>query len=371
MKKYGIVSYNIHGNYTNYGSVLQSYALQKALNQRYSSLIETCVINYCPEAIIGKNPLDPLQSEPNPSNEFRDMINRSMPAIIENYEKINGFVEKNYKLSNGVYTKDNFADSFRNEELDGYIIGSDAIWMVDFFGFDKAFWGDYPVMKQSHTFTYATSFGESEFAYGDERMEYLRSMIGNFKAIGLREAKYLEYISENTSVPVKKVVDPTLLLKATDYSQIIADRCVNEPYILLYSRKYNPNMEKYADAIAKEHGYKVVEISLRAQNSDKHQMFYNAGIEEFLSLIKYAENVVTNSLHASIFSTLFHRPISFFNRGNASYKVREFFNSIGILREYKDNQPLILSELNYDAIDNIIECNRLQSYGYLDNALKM
>ena len=32
MKRFGIVSYNIYCNFTNYGSALQSYALQQAAN---------------------------------------------------------------------------------------------------------------------------------------------------------------------------------------------------------------------------------------------------------------------------------------------------------------------------------------------------
>ena len=33
MKRFGIVSYNIYCNFTNYGSALQSYALSQAINK--------------------------------------------------------------------------------------------------------------------------------------------------------------------------------------------------------------------------------------------------------------------------------------------------------------------------------------------------
>ena len=33
MKKVGIVSYNIYGNFTNYGSALQSWALSKSIEK--------------------------------------------------------------------------------------------------------------------------------------------------------------------------------------------------------------------------------------------------------------------------------------------------------------------------------------------------
>ena len=57
-KRIGIVSYNIHYKYSNYGSVLQSYALQEALK-----LYTECtplVIDYCPDNFLECDPLNPL-----------------------------------------------------------------------------------------------------------------------------------------------------------------------------------------------------------------------------------------------------------------------------------------------------------------------
>jgi len=45
-----------------------------------------------------------------------------------------------------------------------------------------------------------------------------------------------------------------------------------------------------------------------------HIMAYDAGVEEFLSLVKNAEYVVTNSFHGLIFSVQFKRNfMSFFS----------------------------------------------------------
>lgn len=69
-------------------------------------------------------------------------------------------------------------------------------------------------------------------------------------------------------------------------------------------------MEEYAEKIAAENGWKIIEISLRATNAEKpnRRMFYEAGVEEFLSLVKYAECVITNSFHGMIlqYSTAGH-----------------------------------------------------------------
>lgn len=47
MKRVGIVSYNMYGNFTNYGSALQSYALQKALDKTSIREIESTIDDYC------------------------------------------------------------------------------------------------------------------------------------------------------------------------------------------------------------------------------------------------------------------------------------------------------------------------------------
>ena len=107
----------------------------------------------------------------------------------------------------------------------------------------------------------------------------------------------VDYVRNNVSIPVEKVIDPTLLLTSKEYDVLAEDRLIKEKYVLLYARRYNKKMEEYADKIAKENGWKVVEISLRATNADRHKMFYEAGVEEFLSLVKNAEVVVTNSFH--------------------------------------------------------------------------
>ena len=54
-KRIGIVSYNIHYKYSNYGSVLQSYAMQEVLK------LYTCctpiIIDYCPDIFLKCFPL--------------------------------------------------------------------------------------------------------------------------------------------------------------------------------------------------------------------------------------------------------------------------------------------------------------------------
>ena len=57
--KLGIISYNIYGNFTNYGSALQSWALHQAV----ASLgHEPVLVDYCPDILADKDPLNPFKN---------------------------------------------------------------------------------------------------------------------------------------------------------------------------------------------------------------------------------------------------------------------------------------------------------------------
>lgn len=157
----------------------------------------------------------------------------------------------------------------------------------------------------------------------------------------------IAYVKEHTSIPVQKVVDPTLLLTKEDYDTIAAPIQEYGKYLLLYARRYNPKMSEYAEKLAAQKGWKVIEISLRATNSRKHRMFYEAGVEEFLSLVKNAEFIVTNSFHGMIFSVQYSRPFYIFSREQCETKITELLDMFGI----PDRMRITGDELEASAID--------------------
>lgn len=370
-KRFGIVSYNMYCNFTNYGSALQTYALHRVTNELSPNEIESIVLDYCPDILLDKDILNPIKNMWDADEESINMCRLSMPAIIKNNEKFNRFYNNEYELSKNKYTSNNFDKSFLNENLDGYICGSDTIWCtLEFKGFDDGYFGNYPVMKASHTISYAPSFGDAYF--DEEDTKKLIDRMQNFKAISVRESTNIDLIKENTNVLVQRVLDPTLLLTGNEYEDITEKRLIDDKYILLYARRYNKAMEEYADRMANEHGYKVVEISLRATNSDKHIMFYDAGVEEFLSLVKNAEYVVTNSFHGVIFSIQMHRNFTVFSREQADTKIDELLELFRLTdRKVISGKEKVTGEIDYKSVENILSEKRKESKEYLTNALKV
>ena len=112
-RKYGIVSYNMYCNFTNYGSALQTYALHKALNNLAPNQVESVVVDYCPDILKDKDVLNPLKNMWDSDEESKRMCELSMPAIRINNDKFNEFYKNNYRITEGKYTSENF-----NEILD-------------------------------------------------------------------------------------------------------------------------------------------------------------------------------------------------------------------------------------------------------------
>lgn len=369
MKRFGIVSYNIYCNFTNYGSALQSYALQQAANAVGEGAWEAIVLDYCPDLLADKNPLDPFKNMWDQDEESQRMCELTMPAIRENYEKFNHFYETRLKKSTHKYVSSNFNDVMEEEKLDGFICGSDTIFCPDEFGFDDGYYANYDCMKNSYSVAYAASFGDPHFT--DETFPVLNERLKNFKAFGLRENLMIPYVKEHTDVPVQKVIDPTLLLEYEDYDVLASDRLVEEKYLLIYSRRYNSKMEDYAERMAKQNGWKIVEISLRATNAEKgHIMFYQAGVEEFLSLVKHAEFVVTNSFHGIILSAQFRRQFVIFSREQCNTKIQELLDLFGTSDRIMVNGDETISEkIDYKSVHERIGEARKESLAFLKQEL--
>lgn len=297
-KRIGIVSYNIYCNFTNYGSALQSWALCQSIKKIAGNIVEPVLVDYCPEVLADKDPLNPVANMWDKDEESRKMCELTLPAIQENYYKFDKFYHKRFERTCKKYTAQ------------------------------------------------------------------------NFNAIGLRENQMIPYVASHVDVPVQRVIDPTLLLTSNEYDKIADERLENEKYLLLYSRRYNPHMEAYAEKLAAENGWKIVEISLRAKNAEKtnRRMFYEAGVEEFLSLTKYAECVVTNSFHGAIFAVQYSKPFYVFSRELCDTKIKELLALFGLTdhllvsgAEDKGN----LNDINYEVVHSRIAEARKKSLEFL------
>ena len=367
--KIGILTYeSLYCNFTNYGTVLQSWALMKAI-RNISDEYNPILINYCPDSMRDKNPLNPIQNMWDTDSESKLMCELSMPFIEINYSKIKEFYFTKMQLTDQHYTAINI-NKVQNEGIFKFICGSDSIWDITEFDMDRAFFADYPIMK-GNSMAYAPSFQDSFLEYQKDQKQLLIKYLNNFTSIGIRDEEPLDFLKCYTYVAVKRVVDPTMLLESNDYNDIIAPRQENERYLLYYSRRYNKAMENFVDEIASKNNLKVIEISLRYKNCEKHKMFYEAGVEEFLSLIKYADFVVTNSFHCLIFALLFKKNFYVFTRAHCNNKIYELLSRLNLEdRLLHDNNAMNDYDIDYTIVKVYLDKERIESQTFLKNQLR-
>ena len=348
--KIGIVTYeSLHCNFTNYGTVLQAWALEQVLQQLevgYPKVIN--LIDYCPLSMNDKDPLNPMGNMWDCNEEARKMCEELLPKIKQNFAKIKDFYKHNCNLTERSYQLDNF-DEIENEQFDLFICGSDSIWDFTEFGIDDVYWANKKVMK-CKSLAYAPSFQDSYFQFSPEDKAKILELIMNFSCVGLRDSEPIEDIKKKKDCIIQRVVDPTLLLTQEDYVEITADRLVKEDYLLYYSRRFNSVMEKYVDEMADRLGLKVVEISIRTTNKYRHILYYSAGVEEFLSLVKYSSFVITNSFHCSIFAMHFKKEFYVFGREHCNYKIKELLSIVGLSNRFVIDSIGNVEAINYDDV---------------------
>lgn len=364
MTRYGTISYNIYCNFTNYGSALQTWALHQAIKELGHKPV---LVDYCPHILADKDPLNPFGNMWDKDEESKKMVELTMPAIHKNFEKFDRFYHDRFDRTKKSYTSANFESVM--DEVDSFVCGSDTIFCPDEFGFDDGYYANYPCMR-GNSVAYAPSFGDPHFS--DEDYVKLNDLLQNFKALGLREQMMIPYVRDHVTVPVEKVIDPTLLLTQVDYDTIASERIVDEPYLLLYARRYNPRMEAFAEKMATEKGWKIVDISLRATNSEKgHLMFYEAGVEEFLSLIKHAEYIITNSFHGMIMSVQYWRPFVVFSREQCDTKIAELLELFGLSDRMLINGLEQFEPIDYASVHKRIAEARAKAQEFLRMELNL
>ena len=369
MDKYGIISLNIYEKDNNWGSILQSYALQEAV-MKLGYNVE--IVDICPKCI---NPLEARYPIVRVfpfnirllKNSFRNSV-INYKTYVERDNKFRNFIKKYYRKT-PKYTINNLPIN----SFSGFIVGSDIVWNIDFTnGFDDLYFCNLPEMKKLNNISYAPSMCDRVLSKTEE--EKFKDRLTNFKYISVREKSNVDYIKKITDNEVVSVLDPTLLLEEDDYSKFLLDRIIEEDYVLVYTVPPDKALVDAAVKYAKENCKKVVLIEcLNIQKKNKDCISYNnAGIEEWLTLIKHADHIFTNSFHACIFSIIFKKQFHAVYRNPGKTKIADLCDSLNIknFSEKSSNYSFDMkNEIDYDTVYKKLNELKENSIVYLKKSL--
>lgn len=300
MKKVGLITY--YGD--NYGGVLQAYALQKLVSANHfdCELISNDFLYY-------GNKLKKLKAKLNnliaamkkPSNYLAQRRTYHQYAVQNalRAKKFEAFRRENLCVYQTGYTS--YDEYLRNPpQYDVYLCGSDQIWNPNLYC-DNGFYFAGFAPEEALKISYASSIGVS--AVNKKQAAFMAPLLNRFDVISTREqggADIINAISEKTATVV---LDPTLLLGEDDWSRVAAPRMIDEPYVFCYLFGEREYIATVKQKVKKLTGMKVVCIPFvpRELSSDDEKIF-DAGPAEFISLIKNASLVLTDSFHATAFS---------------------------------------------------------------------
>jgi hypothetical protein len=367
-KRIGIITYlSLHSNFTNYGTVLQTWALCRKIENMAPDL-KPVLVDYCADTMKDKNPLYPIEHMWDTDKRSRKNVEDLMPQIKENYKKIDDFYHTRLTMTDKCYDSSNI-NGIEKEGICRFIIGSDSIWDIQEFGVDRVFWANVDIMRY-HSVTYAPSFQDSTDGISDE---VLRELSKNFLKLSARENGGVVRLDRLGKDRAYKVLDPTLLLEADDYEMIADNSLVpQEPYLLFYSRRYDATLERFAYKRAKENSLKMVEISIRSENRDRSLHHYEAGVEEFIALVAHADMIVTNSYHCICFSILYKKDFYCMTREHCVGKIVEILDDLGLSDRIIGNSKILrsLTSDRYDDVYRRLNKERSDSTQYLKEALE-
>lgn len=305
-------------NSTNYGGNLQAYALCHALEQ----------LGFHAEQLRFDCYADCYNLPAMSQAKFRFLraVKRPIKCVIEKLRPgkdgsqdcalLDAFHRFNYELtphSGKVYSAWNMKQALTN--YDGFISGSDQVWNPRWY--TPPFFLDF-VPDGTPKLAYAASIAQDQLPQWVQNL--YRKHLKSFTAVSVREEAALSLLEGIAPGKVEFVLDPTLLLSRQDWDQICAPRQVEEKYIFCYFLGDDATMRQTAAAYAKSHGLKLVTIPnatglVHENDRDFGDLQLAApSPEEFISLIRYADQVFTDSFHASVFSLLYQRQFCVFAR---------------------------------------------------------
>lgn len=368
MKKIGIMTWY---HYKNYGSALQASALFYQIKKLG---YEPQLINYfCKKAYVDKLTYKTIVKKIQVTIEdviYKKYDSREREELFDQYycDKI---VETDKR-----YTYSELKDL--NSEYDAFVCGSDQIWSPN--NYDDKYFLSF-VDNDNKKIAYAPSIGLTDFL-----TPKIESSIGKqickFKHLSVREVDGARLIEKKFGVKAQVVLDPTLLLSQNEWDEYVdaSDKTngqMPKQYLICYFLGKEKNYLKEVNRIAKSLNLEIYNIPV-FQSSKLKKVPFEVGPKEFVSVIKHASYVCTDSFHGLAFSINYNIPFTVFERfpikekNNQNSRIYSLLSLLDLEdRLYTNNGRKSFSKtVDYEKVKKKLSYERQQSLEYLNHSLK-
>lgn len=352
----------------NYGGIIQNYALQKVLANMGHEVLTIDRRADNPHSKIK------ILASKYKSYFFRYFLQSKNPTYLDFnkvYEHNLRFLKEHVNLSPTVESTVSMADYFKKEKFNVVIVGSDQVWRPKYFpDIFLNFYLNFLLKETSiRKIAYAASFGTEELEYTKEQTKACSELIQQFDAVSVREDSGVklcgDYLNRKDAI---KVLDPTLLLKAEAYSQLIGNKeKINGlfTYVLDDSEEkkdFIKNCSKYLNLNIYTNQAKYNTHTFKSNKTEDYLM---PPLEGWLQGFRDADFVITDSFHGTLFSIINQKPfISLVNLDRGASRFESILKQLGLKDRLVYNvenfdKSKLKEEIDYEAVN--LKLNRLKA----------
>ena len=353
---------------TNFGSMLQTYATQTAI-ENLGHTVE--VVDYVPEGMSFYRAVFPKGHQ----SVIKRLI-KFLPLLAVNtvqFSIVNRFMKRFIHVTDKRYRC--YQDLLDNTpQADVYVSGSDQVWNTqnnnppdDL----KAYYLQFAPKGKTRV-AYAGSFGKTDFT--EDEKQAIHGWLSEYDAISVREDTALETLKEVGIDGGVHVVDPSLLLSADEWRAFCDKPAPKDGYVFIYNLNRNKVVEELALAIAKKNGWRVVNF---ADSLEFVAGAQNRPCNTAMDLLRYVANadfVVTDSFHGTAFSLNFERqflcvPAPKYNSRLESILRQTDLIDTRLVTSVEDGLKAAETPIDHDVVRIKLDAARQAAREWLEKAL--
>lgn len=261
------------------------------------------------------------------------------------------------------------------------VVGSDQLWLP--MGLPTNFYNLQFAAPSVRRVSYATSFGVSQIPW------YQKGRTADFLQkidfLSVREESGAQICNEVAGVEAKVVVDPTLLLTRDEWAEAVFEcRSFEEPYIFCYFLGRNPLCREEARRVSEETGLPIVTLRhldeiVPSDESFGDYALYDVDPAGFVNLIRGAEYVLTDSFHGTVFSVIHNKRFATFyrfataDRQSRNSRIDSLFSHLHfhdhLVTEPGAAMPTLAADIDSSSVDERLASWRADSWDFLREAL--
>lgn len=212
--------------------------------------------------------------------------------------------------------------------------------------------------------------GKKKIAYGssigdcwkDTDKSKIKNLLEQYDAVSVREEDTSCYIREAFGLPCKWVADPTMLLP-TPFWESCTTPVKEKEYVIVYFP--SDHLIETAKEYCKLHNKKLIVLRVMLPWKRKgSKILYSPN--EWLSYLKDADAVFTNSYHGLLFSLYFNKPVWTDNQSN---RVQALLKRLNLECCNLKNDTTCSNVIDYRQCNKLIQSFREDSLEYLKSVL--